>query len=148
MVEALLSTLRIILWLGVVLGAEVIVNTTCGTIYNISEKNEVFSWKKLFKGLGKALIFYASTALLSLAFTLLPFINDMITEVFNIQLLSPDTLNTLSTVAVLGIVISAVVTQGKKAIKSIGNLFDVSSDVEKITWEVVDPTIEQDREAK
>ena len=145
MIDAILSTLRIVLWLGIILGIEVIVNTTCGVIYNTSEKNEQFSWKKLFKGLGKALIFYISASLLSLAFTMLPFINDMITEVFNIELFTPDVLNTLSTVAVLGIVISAVVAQGKKAIKGVSNLLDVSSDVEKITWEVVDPTTEEKR---
>lgn len=136
--QALLLTLKIVAWLGIVLGIEVLVNTTTGVIYNISEKNEGFSWKKLLKGIGKAVIFYLSAGLLSIAFTMLPFINNMITEVFDIQLLSPEILNTLSAVAVLGIVISAIVAQGKKAIKGVMDLMDVSADVEKITWKVED----------
>jgi hypothetical protein len=136
--EALLLTLKIVGWLGIILGILVIVNTTTGVIYNISEKGEGFSWKKLLKGLGKAVIFYISASLLSIAFTMLPFINDMITDVFGIQLLSPDILNTLSTVSILGIIIYAIVAQGKKAVDGVKDLVGVSADVEKITWEVED----------
>lgn len=134
--EALILTLQIIAWLGAVLGMEIIVNTACGIIYNTSELNEKFSWKKLFKGLGKAIVFYASAALLSMAFTMLPFINDMIVEVFKVELLSSEILNTLSTTAILGIVISSIIMQGKKAIKGMVDLMEVSSDVEKVTWKV------------
>jgi hypothetical protein len=71
-----------------------------------------------------------------MAFTMLPFINDMIVEVFKVELLSSEILNTLSTTAILGIVISSIIMQGKKAIKGMVDLMEVSSDVEKVTWEV------------
>lgn len=150
MLEAILSTLRTMGWLGVVLGMLVIVNTICGIIHNMS-KGEEFSWAKLGKGLRKAVIFYVSAALTAIAFTMLPFINDMITNSFGVILLSPEILNTLSSVAVLGIVVATVVVQSKKAIKGIVELANVSvTKDEVITWEVKDPEtdkpIEEEKE--
>lgn len=136
MLEAILSTLSIMGWLGVILGILVIVNTICGTIYNICSGKENFKWKKLFKGLGKAGIFYISAAFLSVAFTMLPFINEMITNSFGTMLISTELLNTLSSVGVLGVVASVIVVQAKKAIQGITNLANMSADTEVITWKV------------
>lgn len=136
MLEAILSTLSIMGWLGVILGILVIVNTICGTIYNICSGKENFKWKKLFKGLGKAGIFYISAAFLSVAFTMLPFINEMITDAFGTILISTELLNTLSSVGVLGVVASVIVIQAKKAIQGITSLANMSADTEVITWKV------------
>ena len=136
MLEAILSTLSIMGWLGVILGILVIVNTICGTIYNICSGKENFKWKKLFKGLGKAGIFYISAAFLSVAFTMLPFINEMITDAFGTVLISTELLNTLSSVGVLGVVASVIVVQAKKAIQGITSLANMSADTEVITWKV------------
>lgn len=136
MLEAILSTLSIMGWLGVILGILVIVNTICGTIYNICSGKENFKWKKLFKGLGKAGIFYISAAFLSIAFTMLPFINEMITDAFGTILISTELLNTLSSVGVLGVVASVIVIQAKKAIQGITSLANMSADTEVITWKV------------
>lgn len=143
MLEAIMSTIKTMGWLGIVLGMLVFVNTVCGTIHNMS-KGEDFSWKKLFKGVGKAFVFYISSALTAVAFTMLPFINNMITDSFGVILLSPDTLNLLSSVAVLTIVIAAVVVQGKKALQGIVELANTSiTKDEIITWEVKDPELEE-----
>ena len=136
MLEAILSTLSIMGWLGIILGILVVVNTICGTIYNICSGKENFKWKKLFKGLGKAGIFYISAAFLSIAFTMLPFINEMITDAFGTILISTELLNTLSSVGVLGVVASVVVIQAKKAIQGITSLANMSADTEVITWKV------------
>lgn len=136
MLEAILSTLSIMGWLGIILGILVVVNTICGTIYNICSGKENFKWKKLFKGLGKAGIFYISAAFLSVAFTMLPFINEMITNSFGTMLISTELLNTLSSVGVLGVVASVIVIQAKKAIQGITSLANMSSDTEVITWKV------------
>jgi hypothetical protein len=138
MLEAILSTLTTMGWLGVVLGILVIVNTVCGTVYNV-HNGEQYSWKKMFKGIGKSVIFYVSAVLTGIACTILPFINEMITSSFGVILLSGDLLNTLSGVAVLGIVVSTVVVQAKKAITGIVDLANMSADVkEEITWEVIE----------
>ena len=143
MLEAILATLKTMGWLGIILGMLVIVNTTCGIIHNMS-KGEEFSWGKLLKGLGKALVFYISSALTAVAFTMLPFINNMITDSFGVVLLSPEILNTLSSVAVLGIVVATVVVQSKKAIQGIVELANVSiTKDEIITWEVKDPETDE-----
>ena len=63
----------------------------------------------------------------------------MITDAFGVVLLSSELLNTLSSVAVLGIVVASVVTQAKKAFANISKLSTMSSDVEVITWDVVEP---------
>lgn len=148
MLEAIISTAKTMGWLGIVLGMLVIVNTVCGTIHNLS-KGEEFSWKKLLKGLGKAIIFYTSSALTAITFTMLPFINDMITNSFGVILLSPDTLNLLSSVAVLGIVIATVVVQGKKALQGIVELANTSiTKDEIITWEVKEPEEDYEKEEK
>ena len=138
MLEAILSTLTIMGWLGIILGILVIVNTVCGTIYNICSGKENFKWKKLFKGLGKAGIFYISAAFLSVAFTMQPFINEMITDGFGTMLISTELLNTLSSVGVLGVVASVIVIQAKKAIQGITNLANMSAETEAITWEVIE----------
>ena len=136
MLEAILSTLSIMGWLGIILGILVIVNTVCGTVFNISEKKESFSWKRLLGGLGKSLVFYLAAALVSVAFTMLPYINEMITNAFGTILLSNELLNTLSSIGVLGVVISAIVVQGKKAITNTVQLANMSGNTEEITWKV------------
>ena len=136
MLKAILSTLSIMGWLGVILGILVIVNTVCGTVFNVSEKKESFSWKRLFSGLGKSLIFYIAAALVSVAFTMLPYINEMITNAFGTILLSNELLNTLSSIGVLGVVISAIVVQGKKAITNTVQLANMTNNTEVITWNV------------
>ena len=139
MKDAIILTLQAMGWLGIVLGILVVINTICGTLYNITTGQESFSWKKLFKGLGKALIFYISAALLSIAFTMLPFINEMITNTFGTKLVTEELLTTLSGVGVLGVVVSTIVVQGKKAIVGILQLANISANTEEITWEVEIP---------
>lgn len=62
-------------------------------------------------------MFYLCSVLAAIAFTMLPFINEMITNAFGVILLSSELLNTLLSVAVLGTVTAAVVVQGKKQYK-------------------------------
>ena len=136
MLEAILSTLSIMGWLGIILAILVIVNTVCGTVFNISEKKESFSWKRLFSGIGKAVVFYIAASLVSIAFTMLPYINEMITNSFGTILLSSELLTTLSSIGVLGVVVSAIVVQGKKAIANTVKLANMSGNTEEITWKV------------
>ena len=123
-------------WLGIVLVLIVIVNTVCGTVFNISSKKEAFSWKRLFKGLGKSLVFYVSAVLMSVACTMLPYINEMITKAFDTVLLSNDILTTLSSVGVLGVVVATIVSLGKKAITNVVQLANMTYETEEITWKV------------
>ena len=92
----------------------------------------------MIKGIAKILAFYVCSVFVAVAFTMLPFINEMITNAFGVILLSSELLNTLSSVAVLGIVTAAIVVQGKKAIQGVVDLANISSDTEVITWEVKD----------
>ena len=123
-------------WLGVVLALVVIVNTVCGTVFNISSKKETFSWSRLLKGLGKSLVFYLSATLMGVACTMLPYINEMITGAFGTVLLSNDILTTLSSVGVLGVVVAAIVSLGKKAIANVVKLANMAYETEEITWNV------------
>lgn len=136
MLEAIMLTLKIMGWLGIVLGILVGVNIVTGTIVNIWSGKETFSWKKMLKGISKSVVFYFSAVAIGVAFTMLPFINEMITSTFGIMLLSNEMLNTLSSVGVLGVVVSTIVVQGKKAIAGVVNLANISSDSEEITWKV------------
>ena len=129
MLETIIEVLKIMGWLGVILGILTFVNTICGIITNL-DRGEKFNLKKLLKGLLKAVMFYLSAVLTSIAFTMLPFINTMITKIFEIELLSSDTLNTLSTIAILGIIVAAIITQGKGAIENINRLSIMSADVD------------------
>ncbi len=127
MVEAILSTLTIMGWLGIVLGILAIVNIITKTLVNIWENNEKFDWRKMIKGIVKVLVFFISSAFVAVGFTILPFINEMITNAFGMELISHEVLNTFSSVAILGIVISTILVQAKKAIKGITNLANISS---------------------
>lgn len=122
--EAILAIAQIMGWLGLVLLILVSVNTVCGIIKNTSEGQE-FSFKTLFKGLGKAFVFYICSVLLAVSFTMLPFINEMISAQCGIELISEQALVSLSNIAVLGIVINAIIIQGKKAIEGIKELVNV-----------------------
>ena len=139
MYEAIISTLKIVGWLGIILGILVLINTVCGVIFNINKNGQEFSWKILFKGLLKAIVFYGCAAALAVAFTMMPYVNEMITNVYGVQLIAQDTLHTLSTVAVLGVVTAAIVAQGKKALEGVSQLLTVKSNNEEITWDVVEP---------
>ena len=135
MLEAILSTLSIMGWLGIVLGILVVVNVSTSTIYNVWSSKEKFNWKKMVKGLIKALIFYVSAAALSIAFTILPYINNMISTSFEIELISNEVLEMLSSAGVLGTVVTAIVTQGKRALTGLLKMQEVSTS-EEITWNV------------
>ena len=138
MVEAILKTLQIMGWLGITLIILATVNIVTGTLINIWSGKENFNENKMIKGIIKVLVFYICSVLVAVAFTILPFINEMITNAFGVILLSSELLNTLSSVAVLGVVTAAIVVQGKKAIQGIVDLANISSDTEVITWEVKD----------
>lgn len=136
MLNAILSTLSIMGWLGIILAILVVVNTTCGTIFNVFSKGEKFSWKRLLGGMGKAAVFYIAAALVSIACTMLPYINNMISESFDVVLLTDDLLKTLSSVGVLGIVVSVITIQAKNAIKNTVQLANMGNLPEEVTWNV------------
>lgn len=137
MLEAIILTLKIIGWLGVILAILSSANILTKTLTNVWSKKESFSWNKMLKGIGKVVVFYFSAVAVSIAFTILPFINEMITTFFGVMLISNDTLNTLSSTGILGIVMATVVTQGTKAIQSILELSKISTgEKEEITWKV------------
>lgn len=136
MIDAILSTLYIMGWLGLVFGILVVVNTVTGSLVNVWTSKEIFSFNKLFKGISKSLVFFLSAVAIGVAFTILPFINEMITSAFGVMLISNETLNTLSSVGVLGVVISTIIVQGKKAIEGIIKLANLSANTEEITWKV------------
>ena len=135
MLDAIIKTLNIMGWLGIVLGILVVVNISCGTFTNI-HNGEEFSWKKMFDGILKAIIFYVSAIATSIAFTMLPYINEMITEAFGKILISNEVLDTLSSVAVLSIVIATIAVQGKKALEGIIELAKLSSNNKEIEIEI------------
>lgn len=120
------NLIQILIWLGIVLGILSIVNIVTGTLINVWDKKEEFSLNKMIKGILKVLVFYLGASALAIAFGLLPNINQMITTTFNVELLSNELLNSLSSVGVLGIVISTIMTQGEKAIKGIIELSKIS----------------------
>ena len=130
MLNAIAETLRIMGVLGIVLIILAAVNIITGTLFNMWEKGEKFSWKKMLQGIEKVLIFYASAIAIAVAFTMLPFINERIIYAFEVTLINADTLHTLSSTAVLGTVITAIIVQGKKAIAGIGKLANMSSEVQ------------------
>lgn len=126
--DAILNTLIIMGWLGITLGILAIVNVITGTLINIWKNKEQFNGKKMIKGIIKVIAFFISSAFVAVAFTMLPFINTMITDAFNIELISSEILNTFSSVGVLGIVISTITVQAKKAIKGIADLANISEE--------------------
>ena len=75
MFNAILAILEIMGWLGVILAMLLFVNTSCKTLYNVGYKGENFQWKKMLKGIVKAIFFYLGAALTAVSFTLLPFVN-------------------------------------------------------------------------
>lgn len=136
MLEAIIKTLQIMGWLGIILGILVVVNITTSTIHNVWSSKELFSWKKMLKGIGKSLVFYLSAVAISIACTMLPYVNEMITASFGVMLVSNETLEVLSSVGILGIVMATIVMQAKKAIVGISTLSNVSTSEEEITWTV------------
>ena len=131
MFEAIAETLKIMGMLGIVLFILAAVNIVTGTIVNMWEKGEPFSWTKMLKGIEKVLVFYASSIAISVAFTMLPYINERITDAFGTTLINTETLDTLSSVAVVGTVIAVIIVQSKKAIIGISELATMSSNGNK-----------------
>ena len=136
MLEAILSTLKAMGWLGIVSVLLMIVNTICGAVFNVSTGKEKFSFKRLLGGIGKALVFYISSALAGVAFSMLPYINVMIGDVFGMQLFADELLHSLSSVGILGVVVSVITMQAKRAINSIVKLANMGNQTEEITWKV------------
>lgn len=133
---AILNVLRIMGLLGIVLFLFSAVNTVCSTVYNISDKKEGFSVKRLFKGIGKTALFYVSSIFVAIAFTILPFINGMTSVVFGQEMIDTATLQNLSGLGVLGVCVTVAIKQGLKAFEGIKKLGEVKSDDEEVTWNV------------
>lgn len=127
MLETLMQTLIIMGWLGIVLVILAFVNILTGTLVNIWSGKEEFSGKKMAQGITKVLAFYICAVFVAVAASLLPSINTMITNAFQVQLLTDELLNTFSSIAVLGVVISTIIVHAKKAITGIGELANLSS---------------------
>ena len=121
MIIALLTTLKIFSWIGLVLGLCASVNIIGKTISNV-QKGEKFSWKKMFLGIGKVMLMWALAFILALACTILPYINIMIVNAYGVVLVSDEILNTLSVLSIVGIGITAIAKQGKKALEAIKSL--------------------------
>ncbi len=136
--RALLDILQVMGWMGIILFILSFVNIACSMVYNIAMKKETFSWKRLFSGLGKTGLFYGSAVLIAIAFTILPFVNTMVADMFGQELISGDILQSLSGVGVLGTIIGAIAQQGFKAYEGVKKLAEVKGDEEIITWEVKD----------
>lgn len=124
MLEAILPILSTMGYLGIIFGLLVLINTICGVIKNTSEGQQ-FSWKVFFKGIFKAAIFYGCSVLLSVAFTMLPEVNNMITNISGVQLIAQEILDTLSNVAVFTVVIGVIIAQGKSALEGLTQLLSV-----------------------
>lgn len=136
MLYSVLDTVKIMGWMGVVLLLLTLVNTTCKTVYNVSVLKQSFSWKKMLKGLARTGLFYVSALFVGIAFTMLPFVNEMITSSFGTQIISNEMLKDLSGVGVLGTCLGVIINQGTKAFEGIKKLGEVKSDNEEITWTV------------
>lgn len=130
MLETMLETLTIMGWLGIVLIILAFVNIVTGTLVNIWSGKEKFSGKKMAQGITKVIAFYICAVFVAVAASLLPSINTMITNAFQVQLLTDELLNTFSSIAVLGVVISTIVVHAKKAVVGIGELAALSSKTE------------------
>ena len=127
MLEAILQTLKIMGWLGLALGILAIVNILTGILTNVWSGKENFMPSKLIKGIEKVAVFYLCATFVGIVFTMLPYINDMVTVSYGNALLSQEMLDTFSNVGVLGIIISTITVQAKKAISGIMDLSKLSS---------------------
>lgn len=127
----MLSLVQILLWLGLVFLGLVIINTATNTYYNIENKKENFSWKKLLKGFMKSGMFYVGCSMMAMIFNLLPFINGLIISSYGVTLLAPDMLNYFSAATVLGAIMAVVIQQGKKAIQGISKLGQIKIDIQE-----------------
>ena len=107
MLEAIMEILRIMGWVGVVLGIIATVNLICGTNLLISTWSNIFL-KKFFKGILKCNFLYEAV-FVSVAFTMLPYINTMITDALD-RLLSKAIIKHFIKCRSLGIVVASVVT--------------------------------------
>lgn len=123
MIEAILSTLVVMGWLGIILGILAIVNIVTGTLTNVWSGKEKFNIQKLLKGIGKVLAFYLCSAAVAIAFTMLPFINEMI----GAALISNELVETFSSAVVLGTIIATISVEAKKAINGIVDLSHLST---------------------
>lgn len=131
MIETILKTLEIMGWLGIVLAILAFVNILTRTLTNVWCKGQKFDIKKMLKGIGKVVAFYLCTALVGIAFALLPIINDMINNAFNTILLSNELLNTFSSVAIFAEIVSVLIVQAKEAYNGIVNLANIIFDIKK-----------------
>lgn len=57
MLNAILLTLKTMGWLGIILGLLVIVNTICGTLYNVATKKKLLAGRNYLKESASLLYF-------------------------------------------------------------------------------------------
>ena len=132
--------LSIMVWIGVILGLLTLVNITCKAFHNVLALKQPFSWKKIAKGLGRMALFYISSICVSVAFSVLPYVNALIGQTFGIELVGGEILEQLSTLGVLGVCVNAIIAHGKKAMEGISVLGRVDEPIKE------EEKIEQERE--
>ena len=94
MIDAIIKILEVIGICGLLIFGLMIVNISSGCLINIKEKGESFSKEKFIKGILKTVVLYIATCILAIVFTLLPFLNELINNIYNIQLISIESLQT------------------------------------------------------
>ncbi len=139
MIENILITLEAMGLLGIILAILVVVNITTKTISNTWSGEESFDSAKMGKGLLKAAIFYLSATATSVAFTILPDVVGIVSEISGFELIAAETLETLSSTGIFTIIIAIIVKEGKSALEGITSFTNIKTSIkEEITWEVIE----------
>ena len=121
MIEAISTVIGIMIWIGFASVLCAAVNIGGKIIINI-KNGEKFTWGKFFKGIGKVCLLWVASLIVALVCAMLPFINTALVEAYGLMFIGDEILSTISSMAVIGICVNALIVEIKKAIETIKKL--------------------------
>lgn len=103
-------------------------NIIFGVLNSVSVKKEDFSWKKLFKGIGKSLAVYAAVLITAYACMSLPYLNNETIKIVGEPLFAESVIEGISVIGVLSSISVAIVHRANAAIENIKKYFEKKED--------------------
>jgi hypothetical protein len=129
MINAIKETLTMVIYLIGLYSIFSSSNIIFGIVYS-AETGRDFDLKKLFNGVFKSVAILSGVLLAAVGSTLVPILNEQLVALTQVQLMTDEFIEMLSTIVLYGAVVGGIGTQGSKAMGNVYKVFKAQEEGE------------------
>lgn len=130
MISAIQETLKMVIYLIGLYSIFSLSNIIFGVVYS-AESGRKFDIKKLLKGLFKSAAILVGVLLAAVGATLVPILNEQLMALTQVQLMTDEFIDMLSTIVLYGAVVGGIGIQGSKAMGNVYRVFKAQEEDEE-----------------